>query len=382
MSKLSASAAYTHSYRDEETLLRLSRDSDDDCGADEKGTYAADQNDSDTSGLRRCVSTGPVFMIALIVSCSLVYSVKVLAPTSELHSTVLKSSSGHISATSTGSTFLSLQRSGYDPLPYFTAGAPSITQYEFLKDAVAVIEPNADMNLYVSDYGDTSGTYFTYKVCEQSATGATKASSCVSGTLSNNDVTETASVNVGCTPFAKYSLVATEVNEATGESVRSLKGDAVCMYVRREIRDLTESDLAKTMDAMYALWGTDEETGQKQYGEKFHNAAYCKTPFVFLFYSDVLKFIVAVAEAHHFNAAWQDGDHIHEGLGFLPQHLKLTNMFELSMQSVDPSVSLPYWDFTIEGSKDQDVFSSPVFAEETFGSLPEPTDYTLGWTYE
>ena len=30
-------------------------------------------------------------------------------------------------------------------------------------------------------------------------------------------------------------------------------------------------------------------------------------------------------------------DHIHEGLGFLPQHIKLTNMFEVAIQAVDPS---------------------------------------------
>ena len=38
-------------------------------------------------------------------------------------------------------------------------------------------------------------------------------------------------------------------------------------------------------------------------------------------------------------------------LGFLTHHLALTNSFEASLRSVDPSVTLPYWDFTIEGQQ-------------------------------
>jgi hypothetical protein len=83
------------------------------------------------------------------------------------------------------------------------------------------------------------------------------------------------------------------------------------------------------MDAMYTLWSVDEDEGQALYGDSYHSSAY-------------------FASAHDFNAAQQDADHIHEGLGFLPQHIKLTNMFEEAVQAVDPSVALPYWDFTID----------------------------------
>ena len=88
-----------------------------------------------------------------------------------------------------------------------------------------------------------------------------------------------------------------------------------------------------------------------------------------------------VSKAHNFNAAWRDGDHIHEGLGFLTQHTKLSNMFELAMQAVDPSVTLPYWDYTIESAADQTVFDSVAFTPETFGTLVEPKNHTIGWTF-
>ena len=66
------------------------------------------------------------------------------------------------------------------------------------------------------------------------------------------------------------------------------------------------------------------------------------------------------------------------GNGFLPQHLKMTNIFEESMQSVDKSVSLPYWDSTIEMAQGLSVFDSPVFTADTFGSLPSPKDEYWG----
>ena len=43
----------------------------------------------------------------------------------------------------------------------------------------------------------------------------------------------------------------------------------------------------------------------------------------------------------------RDEDHIHEGNGFITQHIKMDLIFQASMQAVDPSVTLPYWDFTM-----------------------------------
>lgn len=65
----------------------------------------------------------------------------------------------------------------------------------------------------------------------------------------------------------------------------------------------------------------------------------------------------------------------------------VTMMFENSLQLVNPKLSLPYWDFTIEGylvdsvhdgdyTKLRDV--SDLWTEEWFGSV-DPEDFQVIW---
>jgi hypothetical protein len=137
----------------------------------------------------------------------------------------------------------------------------------------------------------------------------------------------------------------------------------MCIYVRREIRKMSEVDLGAALEALYTMYSVSTVDGQELYGDQFHSYAY------------YLNF-------HHFNSAWQDADHIHEGNGFLLQHIKMTNMVEMSMQSVNPVVTLPYWDFTIDSSEGKSSISSAIMTPTIFGSMKQPTDLTWGWTYE
>lgn len=65
----------------------------------------------------------------------------------------------------------------------------------------------------------------------------------------------------------------------------------------------------------------------------------------------------------------RDCDHWHAGPGFVTSHIALTLMFEQSLQSINPSIALPYWDFTIEGTYfDWTNFRlSSVFSDDWFG---------------
>ncbi|CAM9241247.1 unnamed protein product, partial [Hapterophycus canaliculatus] len=51
----------------------------------------------------------------------------------------------------------------------------------------------------------------------------------------------------------------------------------------------------------------------------------------------------------HFKAGMSnDCDHFHDGIGFLTSHSLISNTFEFSLQAVNPKLSLPYWDWTID----------------------------------
>lgn len=247
------------------------------------------------------------------------------------------------------------KRDGYETLPYFLPDASELYSYKILKPYTGVIEPYADMWISIIDTGDDIDTdkkyNHKYKICDD-------ANSCIEGYEHDN------AFNFACDPLTQeYTITIHQYDMFNGQLTgRTSEGKLLCMYVRRELRALTTADLAKTMDAMYTMWDVEEEDGQTLYGSDYHNYVY-------------------LLEYHYFNAAWKDADHVHEGNGFIAQHIKMTNIFETAMQSIDPSISLPYWDYTIETAYGIGVWESPMFQENTFGELTLPANLTWGWLY-
>lgn len=182
----------------------------------------------------------------------------------------------------------SFSRNGYDPLTYFTADASEFLKYKFLKNFNAVIEPHAPMNLYIAGYSTKSKFYYNVEICSNSTsfcqTGGVK-------TKGHKIMYET--IKFGCDPFEEFTVSLSKLSNNNDRIEKEYTGRAICMYVRREIRSLSEANLNATMDAMYALWSTDEDKGQELYGDGFRNISY-------------------LLQMHHFNAAWRDADHFHE----------------------------------------------------------------------
>lgn len=67
-----------------------------------------------------------------------------------------------------------------------------------------------------------------------------------------------------------------------------------------------------------------------------------------------------------------------DGIGFSVTHSMVTMMFEGSMQAVNPKLSLPYWDYTIEASVIENEYdgdytklreASDLWTSEWFGSV-------------
>ena len=179
-----------------------------------------------------------------------------------------KSSSSSMSSTieSLDGLSFSLNRLGYVTLPYFQTGASTITQYKFLDGYSSVVEPYVDMGLVVQGSASSEIGKYTFTICNEEGTCYEGSYDVVTG--------DTVAVNVPCTPLASYTLNVVGYDVSGDKIASGSTSKAKCMYVRREMRDLTESDLAATMDAMYALWETTEEAGQKKYGENYHSASY------------------------------------------------------------------------------------------------------------
>jgi hypothetical protein len=72
-------------------------------------------------------------------------------------------------------------------------------------------------------------------------------------------------------------------------------------------------------------------------------------------------------------------DGFHDGSGFISHHLALGNSFEASIRSIDPKVTVPYWDFSIEGEAVSRAGKTPsymkevtpVFSDDWFGDVDE-----------
>ena len=115
-----------------------------------------------------------------------------------------------------------------------------------------------------------------------------------------NDETPTlaSAITITCSPHEILTLTVTELLP-DGSKVQYPSTNLVCMYVRREIRSLSEDDLATLMDSMHQLWSLDDVKGQELYGTNFRSASY-------------------LTALHQFNADGQDADHINEGKDLIP----------------------------------------------------------------
>jgi tyrosinase len=59
----------------------------------------------------------------------------------------------------------------------------------------------------------------------------------------------------------------------------------------------------------------------------------------------------------HTHMMSMDNDGIHEGPVFFPWHRQFLRNFELELQAINPNVTLPYWDFSIDNQPDSSLWS-------------------------
>jgi Common central domain of tyrosinase len=156
-----------------------------------------------------------------------------------------------------------------------------------------------------------------------------------------------------------FPMSVTEYGE-DGAILQTIQVTAISKYVKREIRTLTYADREAFLDAAATIWKYPTAEGQAIYGRQFTG-------------------IDTFTALHIMQSNDIMCDSYHEGSGFLSHHLALTNSFDAALRSIDPSVTLPYWDFTIEGQAIADAKKtpsymlevSPIFSDTWFGEVDE-----------
>ena len=130
-------------------------------------------------------------------------------------------------------------------------------------------------------------------------------------------------------------------------------------YVRREIRSLNDDDRNLFLKTLRLMYDVSTEDGQALYGDKYISA-------------EGLLF-------RHLNGAGRsDCDHWHDGAGIVVQHMAFTLLTEQSLQAVDKSLSMPYWEYAMDESLYSNWFDSDMFRDDWFGAAsPTSKDHSI-----
>lgn len=218
-------------------------------------------------------------------------------------------------------TVITVNTPGYDSpvsltyLPWDVVAEPYKEQVLTLKSASLTTEKLVATPI---DLTDTDNVHVSWTLCEDTE---------YEMNLSGATTTFTAEFGNAGGVICSCS-VSIITSDATASTYTSSFAMAV-KYVRREIRTLSDADRTKFINALNTLYTLPENEGQLLYGSKYHDAD---------FYS-----------AKHLNGAGvSDCDHWHDGAGLLVHHMGFTLMVEQSLQAIDPSISMPYWEYGME----------------------------------
>ncbi|CAB1119543.1 unnamed protein product [Ectocarpus sp. CCAP 1310/34] len=179
-------------------------------------------------------------------------------------------------------------------------------------------------------------------------------------------VLEGRTVEYTFTSVGLHDVALRQIDVSTGNVYR-MSSHVMVKYVRREIRQLKDEDREAFFDAMETLYRLPTSEGNAVYGDEYKG----------------INFFV---QMHLDGAGVKDCDHWHDDAGIMTHHVGYTLQFEQALQVVDPSVSIPYWEYTIESAQGLTEYGeSTIFAADWFGEAsPDNSLHTVDkgrWAY-
>ncbi|KAF8373487.1 hypothetical protein PRIPAC_79916 [Pristionchus pacificus] len=152
----------------------------------------------------------------------------------------------------------------------------------------------------------------------------------------------------------------------TGSSCRLRSGALYGKGIRKEYRMMTDAERSRFHAAMWTLKRNGE------YDRLAHIHANIQQVFG-------IRNIVSMINTKSPSAKAPSA---HSGPAFLPWHREYVKRFEIALRLVDPSISVPYWDTTLEGALANVRYSS-LWTNELMGSTMNGQANTgafRGWT--
>lgn len=170
----------------------------------------------------------------------------------------------------------------------------------------------------------------------------------------------------------QYQIDVTETCSISPDLSWQYSETFACKYVRREMRSLKDDDREAYLAALEVVARTGLREGRELYGEKFINLQYLTVKHV---YGDVCT-------------------PYHSGLTFFTSHAAFTMQLDQALQTVDPTVATPFWDYTLDAQiygshwENSEMFNSDWFGplttrnanheiEGRFAKVPVPQDYNF-----
>jgi hypothetical protein len=130
----------------------------------------------------------------------------------------------------------------------------------------------------------------------------------------------------------------------------------MCKYVRREIRDLVDDDRERFLDALEIAHRMPLEEGHRTYGGKYMDA-------------------IGATRKHLARMTLDRCTPHHNGKVFFTAHAAYSLEMEQSLQLIDASIAMPYWDYTIDSKfYGSDWPSSKIWADDWFGASNVDSD--------
>ena len=149
-------------------------------------------------------------------------------------------------------------------------------------------------------------------------------------------------VEVRATALGEYWLTA-RVVEARSREARVVTYVLTAKYVRREIRDLTPDDRTRFLSAVGVTLRVSDEEGLRMYGYRYRSTDW-------------------YVRAHLYAASRSCSS-------FVATQSALAARFEMSLQSIDQRLALPYWDY-LDGS----LFADQHIADPEWFGPANPTN--------